>query len=393
MPRDDEIFAANSGQDHISSRGPAVLTSLKLLFDTNVLISLEPTAVAETEVLTGPAARLLGLCREVGFDIFAHPASMLDLQNDKDRSRFEVRKLLLLKYPQLPTPPAPQKRLKELLGTPDPASNDGVDHSMIAAVYGDAVDFLVTEDRKLHGKAARLGIPDRILTVEEALSLVGDFTSRHIAPPPAVRAVKAHHIDPTEPILASFREDYPGFDEWFSKCRRQHRQAWIINGVDECLAGFCIVNREADPPRETSGKVLKICSFKVSEQYNGFRFGELLLKSVFEYAHAHRYDWLFVTTFEKYSRLIELFEAFGFARLPEETPLGELVLAKPLRPDVNGIPPEDPLLFHVRYGPPGLPNCGEAHRLLTPRDRGTVPEVSPRHPLSPGPGALEANST
>jgi GNAT superfamily N-acetyltransferase len=243
-------------------------------------------------------------------------------------------------------------RLEGILGRAAIATNDWVDHQLIAALDAEAVDFLVTEDQKLLKKARRADLGSRVYTVVEAIGLIETLSDRIPSPPPAVRSVKSHAIEVNDPILDSFRDDYSGFDEWFSKCRRQHRQAWIIEGSGWAggLAAFCIVNPEKDALPSLPGKVLKLCSFKVSERYSGARFGELLLKAVLEHAMSNSYDWVYVTVFDKHERLVELFETFGFSRLAARTALGELILAKPGHPDL-GMPPTSPLSFHIRYGP------------------------------------------
>lgn len=105
---------------------------------------------------------------------------------------------------------------------------------------------------------------------------------------------------------------------------------WIIRQPGkESLGAFCIVKPEDDIPIALTGKVLKISTFKVSSECLGYRYGELLLKTTFEHAIENRFDWAFVTVFEKHEELIRLLEDFGFQPLDERTPAGELILAKP----------------------------------------------------------------
>ena len=39
---------------------------------------------------------------------------------------------------------------------------------------------------------------------------------------------KAYEISTDNAVFASLREDYPRFDEWFDKCRQQHRDCWVL---------------------------------------------------------------------------------------------------------------------------------------------------------------------
>jgi len=324
---------------------------MKLLIDTNVFIPLEPTHPSEREALTESITRLARLASESRFQTYLHPAARADLNRDKDQERSRLRHTLFSKYPAIPDPPPISARLELILGKAEPFTNNWVDHQLIAALDAEAVDFLVTEDQKLLKKARRADLGSRVYTVPEAIALIETLSDRVPSPPPAVRPAKSHVIAVTDPILDSFRDDYPGFDTWFSKCRREHRQAWIIEGSPGEIAAFCIVNPEKDAlPPPLAGKVLKLCSFKVSERHSGARFGELLLKAGLNHAVGNHYDWVYVTVFEKHERLIDLFETFGFSRLDATTSLGELILAKPVHPGLETAP-SSPLPYHIRYGP------------------------------------------
>jgi hypothetical protein len=53
-------------------------------------------------------------------------------------------------------------------------------------------------------------------------------------------------------------------------------------------------------------KILKICTFKVGEKYQGEKFGELLLKQVLWFAQHNKYDLAYVTVYPKQAFLIDL---------------------------------------------------------------------------------------
>jgi hypothetical protein len=52
------------------------------------------------------------------------------------------------------------------------ADDDRIDTSVLAEVAGDRVDVLITEDRNLHKKAARLGLASRVFTIDAFLEKV-----------------------------------------------------------------------------------------------------------------------------------------------------------------------------------------------------------------------------
>jgi GNAT superfamily N-acetyltransferase len=360
---------------------------MKFLIDTNIFIPLEPTRLSEVESNTAKATKFAQIAAIAGHHLYVHPAGRKDLSQDTDKERRNLREILFNKYPCLPDLPPISAHLESVLGYADQGSNDWVDHQLIAALYGNATDFLVTEDRSLRKKTARLALEDRVATINEAISIVQDLFEKDLPPPPAVRNVKAYALDKDDPIFQSFREDYSGFDDWFIKCQLEHRQVWLIEGKESHLAAFCIIKKENSFVFGLKGRVLKICSFKVSEEYNGFRYGELLLKTVFNHAVVNRYDWIYITVFEKYADLINLLEDFGFQNLNMKTENRELIFSKPMSFSKEDHDSVDSLSFNIRYGPFALKLKGIPAYILPikPRyHRLLFPELEKQLELHPG---------
>jgi GNAT superfamily N-acetyltransferase len=348
---------------------------VKLLLDTNILIPSEPTDTAHLHPDTEQALKLAQLSNRAAVQSYVHPALLFDIDRDTDASRRELRGLQFRKYPELAKPPAVSPGLSALLGPSVQGDNDWVDHQLLAALDGDAVDYLITNDRRLHAKAQKALLKDRILTLAEAIGVLQALFDKIPVPPPAVRALTAYQLSDSDPIFDSFREDYADYDDWLSKCKREHRKAWMIEGDESRYAAICIVNPETDD-LGLRGEVLKVCSLKVAEAYAGLRYGELLLKTVFHYAGQNSYDWLYITVFEKYDVLLRLLQDFGFSELSSRTTREELQLIKPLSfQDLDEVSIA-PLEFNIRYGPFAVKFAGvdsyivpirpEYHRMLFP---------------------------
>lgn len=366
---------------------------MKFLIDTNVFIPLEPTTLSDIEMGTPKIIEFARFITEAQHQLYVHPAALSDIQRDFNEERRKLRELLFKKYPCLPHPPPISEKMENILGHVKQNTNDWVDHCLIAALASDAIDFLVTEDSILRKKAARLNLHNRVATVTEATSIVQDLFDKVPKPPPAVRSVKAHVLNENDPIFKSFRTDYPNFDEWLRKCKREQRQTWVIDAGNHRLAAVCIVKQEKSEEFSLSGKLLKICSFKVSEECNGFRFGELLLKTIFNYAISNSYDWICVTVFERHIELISLLEDFGFQIKGKKTRLGEIILTKPISFKVEERDSMNSLSFNIRYGPFAVkvkdvptfivPIKPEYHRLLFPEaeKQQSLPFLQGMHPF------------
>jgi L-amino acid N-acyltransferase YncA len=341
---------------------------VKFLVDTNILIALEP-ASPELEENAPLAAEFVSLAISAGHQIVRHRAQGADQQRDRVIARRQAREVLLAKYPLLPRVRPMPASLAAALGTPEQGSNDWVDNELIAAVEALAVDFLVTQDAGIHRKARRAGLEDRVLFVAGARDLLLTLVDRPPAAPPSVEWVTATELDERDAIFSSLRSDYPGFDKWLGECRRQERHVALIRDAAGSYAAVAIVARKADK-FGTTGSWLKISTFKVADEQRGRRYGELLLKALFEYRRALGFDYAYVTVFDRHDALVRLFGDFGFAPHVDRTSLGEAILLKSFKPseaDRNGLPA---LEYHVRFGPPAL--------ALDPEQTFVVP-IEPRY--------------
>jgi GNAT superfamily N-acetyltransferase len=347
---------------------------MKFLVDTNILISLEPVG-SELEPTAPIAAEFLNLASVGGHQVVRHRAQETDQINDRNAARRKARQVLFSKYPVLPRIRGMPAEFEAVLGGHPVGSHDWVDNQLLGALEAGAVDFLVTEDAGIHRKARRVDLGQRVLLVGDARDMLRTFLDQPPTAPPAVRWINATELEERDPIFDSVRAEYAGFDSWLAKCRLETRDVAIILGTDGMYAGVCIVARKGDK-FGARAKFLKICQFKVDDQYRGRRYGELLLKAAFDYRLKNNYDYAYVTVFERHDGLVRLFEDFGFSRWVDRSDRGEVILVKRFNPtsdDRNGVPALD---FHIRFGPPALnadrsqtfvvPIVPEFHRLLFP---------------------------
>jgi hypothetical protein len=119
---------------------------------------------------------------------------------------------------------------------------------------------------------------------------------------------------------------------------------------------LCIVNDETPNSYGFPGKTLKICSFKIADNFRGFRYGELILKTICGYLVENQYSGVFVEAFSKHGELFTLLSDFGFEDIRESSK-GERVLYKLLQPP-PGASSLSPLDFNVRYGPHAITLVG-----------------------------------
>jgi ribosomal protein S18 acetylase RimI-like enzyme len=263
--------------------------------------------------------------------IFVDEATYEDVYRDTDAKRRAITLSKLEKFQKLRGIPVPPDALLEAKFGPIKNEHDRSDVRLLVAIDSMAVDFLITADVRLQKRAAKSSIAGSVLTVEEALTwLKQSFAAKSIDLPDVVER-KAYELSGREPIFDGLRGDYHGFDAWFEKCKHDHRDCWVLELQGE-VAGLVIRKNEDHDEAKTchaGPKILKVCTFKVREEFQGEKFGELLLKQVLWYAQHNNYDLIYLSAFPKQVFLIGLLNYYGF-RETAKLRNGEIVLEKPL---------------------------------------------------------------
>jgi ribosomal protein S18 acetylase RimI-like enzyme len=320
----------------------------KFLIDTNVVIGLE-----DHHVVKDGFARFLAKCHEHGARVFVHDSSRADVLRDKDEARKKITLSKLRKFERLGRIALPAKEELEGEFGPIKKPNDQIDVELLFAVRKDAVEFLVTEDQGLINRAYRADLGRRVFDVNEAENwLRNAYEHAKIALPNIVEQ-KVYQLNEADPLFDSIRKDYPGFDAWLAKCRKEHRPCWTVS-VEGRLAALLIHKEEphADAGTVTKGKkILKICTLKVSESYTGEKFGEQLLKQCLWHAQKNGFDLVYLTVFPKQDALILMIRRFGFEKTKQRAN-GEDMYEKVMKlGDLGNTSGADALAFHRKYYP------------------------------------------
>jgi hypothetical protein len=110
--------------------------NMKIILDTNILIHIE-----DPKELSKNLQDLLKIFREHGHQIFIHPASLRDIDNDQNESRKKVILSKLNGYPLIESPPKPTDDFLSVVGTAS-NSNEINDNEILFAIQRNAADFL-----------------------------------------------------------------------------------------------------------------------------------------------------------------------------------------------------------------------------------------------------------
>lgn len=281
---------------------------MKIIFDTNILIHIE-----DPKELSPNLQELLNIIRKYGHQIFIHPASLKDINNDKDVQRRRIIISKLKGYPLIELPPRPTDDFLSMMGHSS-SSNEINDNEILFAIQKNAADFLVTEDYGLHKKANRIDLDDRILSIASALDYFKNLYARIVPKHALLKEEYVRNLDVDDPFFDLLKEDYIAFRDWFKRISIEGRKCWVYQ-EDGKIKTLLILKEENElietvPPIPAAER-LKIATLKVD--LSGYKLGELLLKMAFQYCIDNHIFEIYLTHFRKENDgLIHLIENYGF---------------------------------------------------------------------------------
>jgi predicted nucleic acid-binding protein len=176
------------------------MSGRKLLIDTNVFIGLEDQKEIAPEL-----AKMLQLCHQNAVHVFVHEAALQDIKRDQDVARRKVSLSKVKKFELLTRVKQPSSADLTARFGAMPKPNDVVDVALLYALDIGAVDFLVTQDQGIHGRAKRCMPPlaDRVLTVGDAVAWLRAAFEPTKVILPSIEELPAHAIDPNDDIFDS----------------------------------------------------------------------------------------------------------------------------------------------------------------------------------------------
>lgn len=291
---------------------------MNILLDTNILIPLEDTS----KTLDSSFAELRKLSAEQHHCLYIHPMQFEDINRDKNQERRTIVLSRLKQYSHIENPPILSDQECNELGLSQSNDNDRVDNNILFALYRGAVHLLVTNDEGIHRKASKIGLQDKVYRLGQCLLLLQRYTTDpFVFDYTGVKERFLYEINKNQPFFESLRQSYDGFDKWFQKCAEDKRKCWCIEDGTGNIVAICIYKHEQDTQLTDngdiiSGRILKLCTFKVDPKARGKKLGERLLYIAFDYCVKNDLDWVYLHTFgEEQKTLVGLCTDYGFSCL------------------------------------------------------------------------------
>lgn len=199
-----------------------------------------------------------------------------------------------------------------LLSDTPKTANDQIDNQLLCELYCKRADILITEDRRMRLKADRLGLSERVFTInsfiEKCTNENPDLIDYKVL---AVKKELFGNIDVADPFFATFREAYTGFEDWFIK--KSNEEAYVCRTDAGAILGFLYLKTETEEenysdiaPIFRPKRRLKVGTFKV--EASGFRLGERFIKIIFDNAIERNVEEIYVTLYMNRPELRTLYD-------------------------------------------------------------------------------------
>lgn len=287
---------------------------MRVLLDTNIIIHRENNRVSNYSI-----GHLFRWLDRLKYDKIIHPYTIEEIKKYRDPETLETIVVKLESYNVLKTICEPDDSFITSTGQEERTENDHIDNCLLYEVYLRRVDYLITEDKKLRGKAICLGLDGRVFSINAFISKVTHENPELIEYKAlSVENVYFGNVDVTDSFFDSFRNAYDEFDRWFAK--KCDEMAYICRSDAGKILGFLYLKTEditesysdIEPPFAPKRR-LKVGAFKVES--TGFRLGERFVKIIFDNAQQRDVEEIYVTLYDNRAELValkELLYRWGF---------------------------------------------------------------------------------
>ena len=206
---------------------------MKVLLDTNIIIHREAGKIKNQDIGT-----LFRWLDRGHYTKVVHILTVDEIRKNSNKEVVSTFNIKLQNYEVIQIPSPMTDKVVEVSKQIDTTENDTVDTAILNEVFSDRVDYLITEDKKIHRKAELLGISEKVFTIDSFLEKIyaenPELVDYKVL---NVQKIQFGKIDLRDSFFQSLKEDYPGFEKWF--LRKYDDEAYItVNSNNSRLLSF-----------------------------------------------------------------------------------------------------------------------------------------------------------
>ena|SRR5690606_2824741 len=184
---------------------------MKVLLDTNIIIHREANKIIEHDI-----GQLFNWIDKLHYEKYIHPITILEIETYQNKQVVETFSIKLDSYNHIRHQLPLSKKVKDVSAEFDSNDNDVNDTHLLNEIYEGRIDLLITQDKKIHLKAKKLGVSEKVFKIQSFLEKVTsenpELVQYNIL---AVKKADFAEVNLNDSFFDSFREDYNEFDNWF----------------------------------------------------------------------------------------------------------------------------------------------------------------------------------
>lgn len=209
----------------------------KILLDTNMFIYLEDYAVTEKKVAT--LTKMLFDSEQ--YKIVIHPKTKEEILKIADDEKRDIFLSKISVYKEIKSAPKVTEEFNEQVGCKN--NHDAIDNELLFSIYRNCAQYLITNDKDLVKKSQKVGLGNRVLSIDQALEKFQEKVPEDIRKPVFINHKYLHELDINDAFFDSLKLDYAGFEEWFKNKQSKEARAYVTE-LDGKLTSFLMLKVE-----------------------------------------------------------------------------------------------------------------------------------------------------
>ena len=138
---------------------------MRALLDTNIVIHRENTKATSYSI-----GKLFYWLDKLHYEKLIHPYTVSELRKYHNPQMQDLYDAKLDAYGQMKSVAPQSEQFKQLLADTPKTLNDEVDNQLLFEVFCGRADILITEDRRMAAKAARVNLADRVFSISSFIA-------------------------------------------------------------------------------------------------------------------------------------------------------------------------------------------------------------------------------
>lgn len=140
---------------------------MKVLLDTNIIIHREANRIVEHDI-----GQLFNWLDKLHYKKYIHPITIIEIQNYQNKQVVTTFNVKLDSYNLIKHQIPFSEKVQGVCNEIDVNNNDISDTHLLNEIFQGRIDILISQDKKIHLKANKLGISNKVFKIQSSKKLL-----------------------------------------------------------------------------------------------------------------------------------------------------------------------------------------------------------------------------